>query len=428
MGKLRSIFSYITSIFKLERSILIYVFAWSMIGLAHVGLIGVLGNLYVLRLGFDFHFLGILNGSSQIIWALFAFPAGMIGQRYGLRNSVVAAYVVVTVGLAAYLSAAWFPAPFWAPILLVGNSLVGIAAALVVVNGIPYLMAISSNEERNKAFTLQTAVFAVTAFLGSLLGGLLPGLIMNWFPGVIDETSAFNATMWLAVPIYIVAAMYMRTARKEPSVAAANEEGGGKATAPVATLLFLGILFGLQMAGENAVNFFMNVYFAENLLQSAAVIGSTFAVARLLPFFVSPLQPLVLSRLGSGHTLVVFSLLVAAGSFFLSVIPTVTVAVTVFVLFNIFSSFTVTARNLFGQEVVQPRWRTTSSAVLSISTAVAGGLIGFTAGPIIQASGFRGLFLVSAVLSILTVFVYAARYVRKYRRLIDVQPEVLSNK
>jgi MFS family permease len=400
--------SYLLSIFRLDRSILVFIFGWSVIGLVHAGIISVLVNLYVLKIGFDLSFLGLLNGSSQIIWALFAFPAGMLGSRFGLRTCVIAAYWVVTVGLILFLSAAWLPQALWAAGLLIGNGLIGVAAALVSVNGIPYLMAVASERDRSKAFTLQSALFTLSAFLGSLAAGALPGFLADRLPGMIDEARAFNIVMWLAVPAYIFTAFLMTTLRPEPKIIQANKEKAHEA-APLALLLFLGLFFCLQMGSEQSVLMFVNVYFVENLRQPAAIVGVIFAAARLLPFITSPLQPLVLNRWGAGRVLAGGYLLVAVCVLIMALVPTLTSGVILYILFSVIISFTGTARSLFGQEAVQPQWRTASSAVSSVSQAVSAGLIGFGAGSILNAGGFRGMFLIGAVLALIVIPLYMIR-------------------
>ncbi len=67
-------FKYLLSIVKLDRDVLRFSFAWAMIGLIVLGINAVLMNLYVLKLGFDFSFLGNLNGSGQIVWVFAALP------------------------------------------------------------------------------------------------------------------------------------------------------------------------------------------------------------------------------------------------------------------------------------------------------------------------------------------------------------------
>mgnify|MGYP000897637234 CR=1 FL=1 len=64
------------------------------------GLMAVLYNLYLLRLGFDARTIGLLGGLGALVWGLAALPAGLLSNRIGLRNSLVATrYISVRASL-----------------------------------------------------------------------------------------------------------------------------------------------------------------------------------------------------------------------------------------------------------------------------------------------------------------------------------------
>lgn len=75
----RKVWDYLFSITHLDRSAILYVAAFSSVGFGYLGMTNVLGNLYLLGLGFDTAFIGTLTASGQIVWALTALPAGAIG-------------------------------------------------------------------------------------------------------------------------------------------------------------------------------------------------------------------------------------------------------------------------------------------------------------------------------------------------------------
>jgi MFS family permease len=54
--------------------------------------------------------------------------------------------------------------------------------ALFFVNGVTFLMGSTNPEQRNLAFSAQTAIFSLSGFVGGLLGGLLPGLVRPDLP------------------------------------------------------------------------------------------------------------------------------------------------------------------------------------------------------------------------------------------------------
>lgn len=44
---------------------------------------------YLLRLGFDVQFIGLMVGLGQVVWAAAALPAGMLSNRIGLGNGLM---------------------------------------------------------------------------------------------------------------------------------------------------------------------------------------------------------------------------------------------------------------------------------------------------------------------------------------------------
>jgi MFS transporter, DHA1 family, multidrug resistance protein len=402
-------FAYLLSITKFERCVWLYMIAWSMIGFIHIGINTVLVNLYIIELGFDYSFVGTLNGSGLFVWALFALPAGLLSPRFGLRNSMVAGFAVVALGFASFMCVTMLPYGAWGTALLVSNAVVWIGAALIAINGSPYLMAVVSEADRSKAFTLQSALVTLAAFLGSILAGIAPGFLMEQFPLVFDLAAAYRAVLWVGVPAYLGSSVLMLMARAEPPIIKA-EENQRKESAPLGLLIFLGVMFGVQIASENSIAMFANVYFASGLNMSSSFIGTVFASARILPFILSPLLPLIINRWGAGITMTSSYVLIALCGIFILFVPTALAGAAGFILFNLIVHFATTARGLFGQESVQPRWRTAVAAVTTISMAGGGSLVGFMGGRLIDAAGFRALFLSSTVLSLLAVVLFASRH------------------
>ena len=417
--------AYLLSIVKFDRSVKLYIFAMSMVGFAYIGIYSVLYNLFILKLGFDINFLGMLTASGQITWALCAFPAGMVGARFGLRRTLITGYLIVALATALNYSVPLMPHNTWGMVLFLSNIAIWIGAALITVNGTPYLMTIAPESDRNTAFTIQVATSSLAAFLGSMSAGFLPTLLMQQFGSRLDEVSAYSIVLWLGVPLYILSALLLSKARSAPLVIQEDKKTAqGREIIPVGVLVLLGILFGLQIGSEMSLSLFMNVYLARELLVSTGLIGTIFAVGRLLPFFISPLQPLALNRWGPGLTLAFGSLLLVGCAVLLAFVPIWAVAAVGFIAFGILTSFTNTARNLFGQETVKPRWRTMANAVLTISMAAGGGIVGFTGGSLIDSIGFRGLFLCGAVLGSMAVLLYFIWQRKPMRGPAPVQPEI----
>jgi MFS family permease len=415
--------NYLLSITKLDRSVKLYILAFATIGFIFVGIQGVLTNLYLVGLGLDLKFLGNLTASGMLVWGLFSLPAGMIGTRFGTRAATIVGFVLVSVFFILYLCVAYLPHSLWETGFYVTNMAIWIAASLVTVNGTPYLMAIAPENERNVAFTLGGALNAVTGFAGSLVAGFLPGFLMRISNGSLSQVGAFNIVLWITVPAYLGSAVLLFKARSAPPMELQETRTETNNRAPWGLLVFLGILFILQLLSENFVNVFINVYFAEALLVTTARIGIIFAVVRLLPFFISPLLPLALNRWGSGWVMTGGYVLMILFLLIMALFPTWQAAAASFILISLVTSLTVTARTIFSQEAVQPRWRTTTSAVLTICMAVATGVAGIAGGRIIPIFGFSLMFFMGAVFAMLAVLQYIAWIFFSTRRLQLGEPE-----
>ena len=231
---------------------------------------------------------------------------------------------------------------------VLSNGVIGIGAALILVNAVPYLMAIASEKDRNLAFTFMSALMALMAFLGSLPAGILPGFLISLFSGRLTESAAYNAVMWLAIPAYLGSVLLLLKSRPDPPVIK-ETPGVSREAAPIGMLIFLGILFIVQLGSENALQMFLNVYLSDDLLVSDTLIGTIFAIARLLPFFLSPILPFALKRWGSGLTMSAGYLLISACAIFIALIPSPEVAAAGFILFNLAASLTVFRATCLGK-------------------------------------------------------------------------------
>src|SRR5512141_511768 len=87
-----------------DRSLLLYLACWAIVGFSFFGIQGVLLNLYLLRLGFSLEFIGLLNGAGMLACGAFALPAGVVGPRIGLREAQVAGLAGAAIGAGLFMS------------------------------------------------------------------------------------------------------------------------------------------------------------------------------------------------------------------------------------------------------------------------------------------------------------------------------------
>lgn len=87
-----------------------YLLALGLVTTVDFGILAVLFNLYLLRLGFDAREVGLLAGLGQVVWAAAALPAGMPRSRIGLRNNLQLGMGVYGPGIALTLLVELLPA------------------------------------------------------------------------------------------------------------------------------------------------------------------------------------------------------------------------------------------------------------------------------------------------------------------------------
>jgi MFS family permease len=164
-------------------------------------------------------------------------------------------------------------------------------------------------------------------------------------------------------------------------------------------LFFLGLVVLLQTAGEGSARAFFNVYLDTGLALGPAQIGATMGIAQVLPIAAALMSPLLMRRFGPAHTLALSSLVIGLAFVVMGALPRWGVAGLSYAAIISMAAVNGTARNVFSQELVSVRWRTTASAVLTIGMSLGWATMAAVGGFLIQSTGFRGLFFASAGLA-----------------------------
>jgi MFS family permease len=380
-----------------DRSFWLTTAAWGLTAFAYFGVQAVLLNLYLLRLGFSLEFIGGLIGAGQITWALAALPAGAVGRRMGLRATLASAHILQALGFGLLLLVEALPRPWWNAWLYGTWMLLWVGAALQAVNSVPYMMHLVTETQRNHAFSSQGIVQVLMAFAGSVVAGLLPGLVVARFGGSLDLPGPYRWALWLGPALFAVGLLFRLGARHvdlpEPAETARAD------LRPLGLFAFLGLVTFLQTASEGAIRAFFNVYLDVNLKIPVAYIGTTIGVGQLFSVLAIVAMPWLLNRWGVPLIMFWATVALALALVPLAAIPHWTAASLAFVGVMATTSMTATARGIFSQEMVPAQWHTTSSAVaivgLGMGWAGAAAAGGYTVG----AAGFAGLFYISAALA-----------------------------
>lgn len=371
--------------------------AFGLLSFAYMGVMSVLFNLYLLRLGIGIETIGVLIATGQIAWGLAALPCGVIGQHFGLRNTIVLGYLAVGLGIALILVVENVPPALRLPWIFGGWIVVWLGAALNSVNTTPFVMAAAAPHDRHRAFAAQSAVSAFMGVLGGVVGGVLPGLLAHWGGLTLDSPAPYRLTLWLCPLLYALAAWVMlgATSLRLPRF----HDGPQTARAPYALLVLLGAVVMLQSTGEGAVRAFFNVYLDQGLARSPAEIGAIMGIAQALPIAAALLSPLLMQTLGTGRTLIFSSLITGAALLLMGLVAHWLIAALCFAVTTAMATVNTTARSLYSQEIVAERWRALSAAVATIGLALGWASMAGAGGFLAQTLGFSGLFVITAGLA-----------------------------
>jgi MFS family permease len=398
----------------LNPSIRRYLVIWALLGFGYFGIQGVLLNLYLIRLGFGAAFIGLLIASGQIIWAAAALPGAAIGRRFGLRAALIAACTLCTLGMVLLLMVEALPAPIWAIWLFGCWALMWFGVALLTVNSTPYLMQISSLEERNHAFAAQSAVMALMGFLGSVIAGVLPNLFVAWFGGSLGETAPYRYALWLTPLAYTVCIFLWAGARQAHWQG--ETEAAPTSAKPLGLFIFFGLVVFLQTAGEGSVRAFFNVYLDKTLGVPTAQIGTIFGAGQLLAIPAALVVPGLLRRSSTTLTLAGSTLGMGVTLVLLAAFPHWFPATLGFIGMMAMSSVNGPARSIFSQEIVALRWRTTTSAITTIGLALGWASAAAAGGYMAAHGGFSGLFSLSAGLAFVATLLLFSYLVARAKR------------
>jgi MFS family permease len=365
------------------------------------GLAAVLQNLYLLRLGFDARFIGLVLGIGQIVWATTALPAGLFSSRIGLRRGYQMGSGFFALGLALILLVETQPVSLWRAWLIGSQMVMMLGAAFLTVNIAPYLMTVTHEQERRHAFAVFQAFGPATAFLGSLVAGFLPGLIAAQTNLTLDQPAPYRLALWLG-PILCMLAILPLFGADPARIAPESERQSASQPAPLQLLIVYGAIIFFQAIGEGAARTFFNIYLDTGLGVPPAQIGTIMGLAQLLPIVAALSIPILLARWGTGYTLMAAILGVSACLIPLAVGQQVWMAATAYMGVIAMSTLMGTGRDLLGQQLVALRWRTTIQSVVIIGLALGWAAIGVVGGWLIETVGFSAMFLAGSVGALLS--------------------------
>jgi len=289
---------YLALLRRFGRNARLYLL-YSLLSGFGLGILRLYFNLYVLALGHDTAFLGVLVAMPPVVIAAGAVPLGLVGQRIGFRRALLAGGVLMVgsmTGIAVSTGAA----------ALIGLSLCrGLGRAFLQVSNAPFLAENSAEAERTHLFSVQFAARTFSSFFGFLLAGILPGLLARGLGVTAEDPLAYRATLLVGAGVFLLALLpLLRTA---PPRSAAPEPAPSRLREAFPPPGLLVRLFAPQVViglGAGALVPFLNVFFKTRFGVPDALLGAIFAGQSVMTGLATLAGPLLAERLGAARAVV----------------------------------------------------------------------------------------------------------------------------
>jgi len=396
---------------RLTPSVARYFVAVALVGFAiDGGIYSVLLNLFLLRLDYGPEQIGLINAAGTLTFALACLPAGVIGARWGSRQSMLLGLALMSAG-SLLLPLADLLAPQWRlPWLVVQVSVLDLGLALYFVNTAPFVMEAIRPEQRTHIFSLQTALLALAAFLGSLVGGFMPPLLAALL-GNSDSSPAPYRYALLFAGLTILPAMLAIHSARPAALPRSTLPAPVVAASPLTRSLIMlmamiAIVRVLQVSGLAATTTFFNVYLDSDLLVSTARIGLLLALGRLLGIPAALATGPLTARFGNRGVVIGASLGTALSILPIALIPHWSAAGLSLIGVLGLSGIRYPASIVYFLELVPPGQRATVSGLTEMSAGICFTAMTFGGGYMIAAFGYRSLFMLGAGLTGLSALVF----------------------
>lgn len=259
------------------------------------GVFRFLFNFYVLSLGtnFDETFIGLLQTTSSFAAIAIALPAAYVAERFSQKRIMVVTSLASAI---AILGLVLFP---YKGLLLLFQMAVGTMMSLRQVAIAPFLMANTSEDERQWVFSFNFGLITMSNFFGNLLAGWLPSWLGGLFNAAPTDTLSYQLAMGSMMLVSLLSVGPISMIKIKPHKAKRTielpwvqlKQQGSSLLRYFVPQLIIGLGAGMMMP-------FMNIYFRKVYDQPDQTVSLVFAVGGLSMAVAQFLGPPLAERMG----------------------------------------------------------------------------------------------------------------------------------
>lgn len=258
-----------------------------------IGGFRLLFNFYVLSLGYDEAFVGTLQTMQSLAAILAAIPAAYLADRLPSRPLLLGVPLGIGISIIGLVA---LPEPLF---LAAFRMLLGTAIAAREVVVATYLMANTSDEERQWVFSFNFGFMMAATFFGFTIGGVLPAWIGGLIGTAATSTAAYQGAIGIlgaaaalgGVPALLLSRPRNETGLRPESPWILLRRHGRSLLQYLLPNIIIGLGAGMMMP-------FMNIYFRKVYGRSDAFIGVLFAGGSIFMALAQFLGPVLAEAKG----------------------------------------------------------------------------------------------------------------------------------
>lgn len=384
----------------LARDARLIIISTAVLGISFFGIQMLLNVLYILRLGYSVEYVGLFNASGAFTYILSSLPAAAVGNRLGLRMAMVLGGVITVLGLAILPVVEYVPTTLHMSWPIFSQIVITIGWALISINQVPALMAVTTVQNRTSAYALNGVARGVGTFAGTIVGGFLPMLFAQLLRDHVDAPGPYRAALWMGSVLALLGLIPLALIQPAEPVSR-NAQAETTTPFPIAPVGLLVLHVYLSQLGPAACQFFCSAYMDTTLLLSAAAIGLLTGIGQFTTILAPLLTPRFAYRYGNGWTLMAASLGTAVSLLPLALIPHWAAAGTGRLGTLALAALWMPALQVFQMELVAPRWRSLTYGIISMAMGCAYASVGFVGGRLVATWGYTTLFGLTLGLTLL---------------------------
>lgn len=358
-------------------------------------------NFYILALGFDRQFLGLIHSVTSGATLVFGLPMGILSDRIGRKRAMLA-------GIGVYALASILELLTTSPALLLCMAFLNGAGRMVfLLNAAPFLASSSKPDQRTFLFSLNFGLVILAGVIGNLFASRLAVCFAAWAQFSAAGVAVYRSTLLCAASLNLPALVLLAlirapgisdrevpTERITPSGVSPWSSIKAVFSQPVIRQLALvQVIFGFGVA---VLNPYLNIYFDGKFQISPQTLGVLFSLKSLFTGLAAFGLPRLVRRSGSRIRIAVFAQVMGGLSrLVLGFSPNLGLAAGAFIIGGVFLTTPMPLIEAFSMEQVKDRQRATLVSIRELSWQFSWGIGPYLSGGLQEHSGFSPVFVFS---------------------------------